>query len=268
MALYNIAKSIGIEQFLKRNLLLYRFSRNVIGRLEVFLPLEPDFRAFRLFPPRGGIFLDVGANDGISARSFRLFNKVTPIVSIEANPVHCKALELLKRKLPGFDYMNIGAGEAPGRLTLQTAVFRGFAFDSYSASDAEQMRFRLKQDFGIAPDDPRLKIETVEVEVKPLDAFGFHPDFIKIDVEGAELPVLRGLVRTIDAHRPIVMIEFIEANFAAMQNFFRPFRYNTYVFDWKVDAFSPFSKQRPDNVFFMTEQQSKTASGAPSSQLR
>lgn len=267
MAVYDLAKSFGIERLLKRNLLLYRLSRNIIGRLEMFLPLEPDFRAFKHFAPAGGIFLDVGANDGISARSFRVFNRVTPIISIEANPAHRKALARLKGKLPHFDYIIVGAGETETRFSLQTPVFRGFAFNSYSAADAEQIRNRLKQDLGIAPDDPRLVFEPSEVEVRPLDAFGFRPDFVKIDVEGAELPVLRGLMRTIAAYRPVIMIEYSETNFAPLRKLLEPLGYQPYAFDWKADGFRPFSDQHVDNVFFMTEQRSQTVPFARSRRI-
>jgi FkbM family methyltransferase len=40
-----------------------------------------------------------------------------------------------------------------------------------------------------------------------VDAFGLRPGFVKVDVEGAEPFVLRGMQRTLDAHRPIVMLE-------------------------------------------------------------
>jgi FkbM family methyltransferase len=265
MALYDLAKSLGIERLLKRHLPLYRLSRNVIGRLDIFLPLEPDFRAFRHFAPGSGIFLDVGANDGISARSFRVFNRVTPIVSIEANPLHRAALQRLKARLPRFDYFLIGAGESESRFVLQTAVLNGFAFDSYSAADARQIRQRLHQELGIAPDDPRLAFETAEVEVRPLDLFGFPTDFIKIDVEGAEPAVLRGLARTIAAHRPVIMIEYNETNFATVRDFLAPFGFLPYLFDRKADRFRPFSGQQTDNVFFMTEEKSRTAPLARSS---
>jgi FkbM family methyltransferase len=262
MALYDLAKAFGVERLLKRHLPLYRLSRNVIGRLDIFLPLEPDFKAFRYFPPAGGIFLDVGANDGISARSFRIFNRVTPIVSIEANPVHSASLARLKRKLPHFDYMVIGAGEAETRFTLQTPVVNGFAFDSYSGADTEQIRKRLHGEIGIAPNDPRLTFEIAEVAVKPLDSFGFRPDFIKIDVEGTEPSVVRGLARTIAAHLPIIMMEYNDTNFTEVRDFLAPLGYLPYVFDRKGEGFRPFSGQQVDNLFFMTEERLTTASPA------
>lgn len=40
-----------------------------------------------------------------------------------------------------------------------------------------------------------------------VDTFGLRPGFVKIDVEGAEPFVLRGMQQTLQIHRPIVMLE-------------------------------------------------------------
>jgi len=50
--------------------------------------------------------------------------------------------------------------------------------------------------------------DTVACEVRTLDSFQFeNVDFLKIDVEGAELDVLRGGMNTIETHRPIITTE-------------------------------------------------------------
>ncbi len=49
-----------------------------------------------------------------------------------------------------------------------------------------------------------------EVKMKPLDTFELAPNFIKIDVEGCELKVLKGAERTIEKHHPIMVIEINE----------------------------------------------------------
>lgn len=58
------------------------------------------------------------------------------------------------------------------------------------------------------------------IGITTLDAyFAEHPvdrvDFIKIDIEGAELPCLRGAENTIRQHRPLLIIEVQEASAAA-----------------------------------------------------
>lgn len=54
------------------------------------------------------------------------------------------------------------------------------------------------------PAAARVRTETVDALVSGGMA---PPDFIKIDVEGAEGAVIRGAVRTIDAQRPLLLIE-------------------------------------------------------------
>jgi FkbM family methyltransferase len=53
--------------------------------------------------------------------------------------------------------------------------------------------------------------KTLEVQMRTGDelceSIGFEPDTIKIDVEGHEIKVLRGLKRMISRHRPLVFLE-------------------------------------------------------------
>lgn len=78
-SLMPIAKALKIDRAIRRNVYAYQLFRTYVGRLGFMLPLELDFHAFRVLPSTARLFLDIGANDGISARSFRLFNKTTPI---------------------------------------------------------------------------------------------------------------------------------------------------------------------------------------------
>jgi FkbM family methyltransferase len=56
----------------------------------------------------------------------------------------------------------------------------------------------------------RQHTETIAVSVDRLDDCldpDYHPDLVKIDVEGAELGVLRGAAQTLEQHRPLVVFE-------------------------------------------------------------
>ena len=81
------------------------------------------------------------------------------------------------------------------------------------------------------------------VEQKTLDSFGFKDvDFIKIDVEGHELRVLKGAIETISTHRPTIILEEndrIEGwgkgkKFDAM-DFLKTLGYNQVAFDGNMD---------------------------------
>ena len=50
--------------------------------------------------------------------------------------------------------------------------------------------------------------DTITCDVNTLDSYAFdNVDFLKIDVEGAELDVIRGGMNTIETHRPIITTE-------------------------------------------------------------
>jgi hypothetical protein len=78
----------------------WQFSRYVLRR-----PVTHGggFAGFAKFPERTGLFLDVGASSGTSAMTFRVFNRQSPILSIEPNAILDKDLRTLKRIVRGFD---------------------------------------------------------------------------------------------------------------------------------------------------------------------
>ncbi len=63
---------------------------------------------------------------------------------------------------------------------------------------------------GLGAQDDSSDVSHYEVDLVRLDdhlADRDHVDFIKIDVEGSELPTLRGAADTISAHRPTILFE-------------------------------------------------------------
>jgi FkbM family methyltransferase len=244
-----IAKALKIDRMIRRNVYAYQLFRTYIGRLGFMLPLELDFQAFRLLPSAGGLFLDIGANDGISARSFRLFNKTTPILSIEANPCHEAALKRTKATLDLFDYKLIAAGAHRGELVLHTPVFRGIALTAYAAMDRSEAEKRLRKDMPSSVN--RLRFIEVVVPVVPIDDLALAPDFVKIDVEGFELEALRGMMATIERCRPVLMIESYPGTAAGITDILGPFGYRPYVFDRPASAFRPYDGGEADNLFHL-----------------
>src|SRR3954468_10990200 len=65
----------------------WKFAWEAVHRLPFLLPHDKSYNALKHFiaATPEGLFLDVGANDGISALSFRKFSKDYRILSLEPN---------------------------------------------------------------------------------------------------------------------------------------------------------------------------------------
>lgn len=157
-----------------------------------------------------GIAIDIGANNGLfSYRFSKYFRKVH---SFEINP----------------DLTSPIAQYNPGNITIHTCGL---------SSKTQTVRFFLPVVDGLVLSgwgslDPRNCPEAQslierEFPVKPLDDFGFtEVDFIKIDVEGHEVEVLKGATATIEKSRPVLLIEVRNSNLPVVGSWFasRDFR--------------------------------------------
>ncbi len=141
-----------------------------------------------------GDAVDIGANIGLTAALFSRARPGDALYAIEPSPT---AFADLKRNsnLNGLDNVQcfqMGLGLSPGRLLLSE--------DPTNSSAAH-----LSQP--ASPDDDITQV----VQVETLDAFcashDLRPQFLKLDVEGHELNVLRGGLITIATDRPILFIE-------------------------------------------------------------
>ena len=59
-------------------------------------------------------------------------------------------------------------------------------------------------------DQKKLSIKKVKCPIKKLDEYQLNPYFIKIDVQGYELEVLKGGIDTLENFKPILLIESID----------------------------------------------------------
>jgi FkbM family methyltransferase len=238
-----LLRLLGGHRLVRRGRLLARYALR--------RPHEPDFAVFGLFADRPGLFLDVGANAGQSALSFRLFNRSAPILSIEPNIAHERDLRFLRRILRRFDFVICAAGDANGRLTLHVPTYRSVPVTGQGstrrdvAERARWLRTRLGSraagDIGVAEQ---------EVEVRRLDDLRLEPGFVKVDVEGSELPVLRGLADTLRRHRPVLLIERTE-EVSALGDFLRELGYEAFVFVARQRRLEPYRGQAAQNLVYV-----------------
>jgi FkbM family methyltransferase len=174
---------------------------------------DADYGVFGLFPDREGVFLDVGANAGMSALSFRIYNKRSPIVSIEPNPFHEDDLRFAGRLARRLSYHMWAAGREHGELTLHVPIYRTVPLTTEASlilenvTGSSSLRARLGPRMGSAD----FEVVSRVVSVRPLDSLDLSPAFIKLDVQGFEHEVLLGSLETLRRARPVLLIETPDA---------------------------------------------------------
>jgi FkbM family methyltransferase len=138
---------------------------------------------------RGDFFMDIGAHHGLwSLFAAKLVGRSGIVVACEPSP----AFSQLKRAslpYPQIQPLRLGLG---ARETEATFYAQGDATSGSFVSEVTQINRSFAPDVAIEPG--RVSVKPVDVVVEQYDR---KPDFIKIDVEGFELEVLKGSVKTL-----------------------------------------------------------------------
>jgi FkbM family methyltransferase len=143
----------------------------------------------------GDVFYDVGANVGFfTLIGARLVTPRGTVVAFEPLPTNLSQLE-----------KNVELNSFKHVLVVPAAVGAATGTSSFGSPSGRRDNARLLPERGQAP-------SVVEVRVTSIDDWRWEtrarpPSVMKIDVEGAEIDVLRGAKATIRDHRPIMLVE-------------------------------------------------------------
>ncbi len=189
---------------------------------------EDDFNAFKfLSEKRPQLFLDIGANAGMSALSIFLVKPNAKVISFEPNPIHYSYLEKIKRKFKNFQYYKFGLGNEENTLNFYYPIYNGRKMTALGSFEYDEARNWLNSERVSFFDESKLEIKRIQAKVKTLDSFNLSPEFVKMDVEGFEHHVLLGGKKTIDRARPIFLIEGVNKD-SDVHNFFKRINYCLY----------------------------------------
>jgi FkbM family methyltransferase len=155
-----------------------------------YLRGEPEVRALRsLCDGRG--FVDVGANRGVY--SFVALKRSSVVTAFEPNEVMSGYLESWSRGR--VNVQTVALSDVSGRAVLATPVKEGIEEDGLSTLNDQFSNWGTE-------------VRTREVATVPLDELELGPvGFLKVDVEGHELEVLRGAHGTIERYNPMIQVE-------------------------------------------------------------
>jgi FkbM family methyltransferase len=157
-------------------------------------PAEQEFVRRRLHS--GDVFYDIGANIGFyTTIAGRLVGPQGSVFAFEPDPT-CAQQVKLNADLNDFSnvtVVDVAVSDSPGTMTLQ----RGEEFGQGSTHN------RL----AVGSDASGLQVKVIAVDEWRSQSNAPAPTLVMIDVEGAEIHVLRGMLATIREHKPLILCE-------------------------------------------------------------
>ena len=197
----------AIAESVKANPWTWHVVWNALPQIPFLLPHDKSYYGFTHLTGAGdGLFLDIGANNGISAAGFRKLNRRYRILALEANRIHVPALERLKRRIADFEYRITGVGSSAGSFRLFTPVYHSIPVHTHASASRSYMEVALRRDFPARIVD-QMTIDEQTVEMLTIDSLNLSPNLVKIDVEGGEAAVLEGAARVLAECNPIILCE-------------------------------------------------------------
>ena len=240
------------RSLLTRSPRLYSVARRaaILGRYARKHVHEPDFEFFRGRGDGTGLLLDIGANAGQSALSFRAVNE-GPILSIEPNPGHERDLKLVGRIIKGFEYRMCAVGAEPGTATLYVPLYGRIELTGEASLLADDAARGFWVESHTADDASELELREIEVEVVRIDDLGLAPAWVKIDVEGAEMQALRGMEKTLTENRPVLMVEGSDTSYGELRPWLAERGFEPYGYDAETGKIFKKGDIPTLNIFFI-----------------
>lgn len=172
------------------------------------IPHDRDFGALRsLRPPRGRVFVDIGANQGQSIESISIYAPSARIVSFEANPKLAGKLQERYADAHRIVVVARGLADSRGTLPLYIPSYRGFEYDGLASLNKVAAVSWINERTVFHFNPAKLEITEVSCQISTLDDEGLAPFLIKVDVQGYEYNVLKGGVLTLARYEPLLLIE-------------------------------------------------------------
>ena len=230
-----------IEEIFRSTAYGYGLSRYLAGKYFYKYLGESDFEFFKFVNKKQTeLFLDVGANDGISALTFRLYNQDYKILSLEPDSKHNDALNNIKRKDKNFEFQNIGLGNKNETKKLYIPECNGVYIGQLASLIKDEAFNNVPKIISQKNISSKVKIIEKNIEIKTIDSMNLQPEIIKIDVEGFESQVLEGGIETIKKKKHFLMIEINNVSVKKVGSILLELGYLVFTYDKSTKKLNSF----------------------------
>jgi len=235
------------EKIIRSHPLLYFISRSLIRFSNIF---EEDFEGVKLLNFKGSInIIDIGASDGIASKFFSKNLNVQSIICFEPNNSYIKILKKLNVKNLIIKPFAIG-----NKNSFKTIYFPRYKFlfknldlITYTHYDKKFLEQQMSFDFKFKKN---ISIIKTKIKIKKIKKVNKKIDLIKIDTNGFELPIIKGLIQTIRRDRSAIIVESNQ-DIKKIDKILKKFSYKSYYFLSIKKRFKLVNKKYPLNTFFL-----------------
>jgi FkbM family methyltransferase len=235
------------EKIIRSHPLIYFLSRGLIRFTNIF---EQDFDGVRILNLNDKVnIIDVGASDGIASKFFNKNLNIGSIICYEPNNYYVNILK--KINIKNLIVKPFAIGNTNGYTTVffprYKFFFRNFDLIPYTCYNKENLIKLIFLDFKFRKN---ISIIKKKIFIKKVNKINKKIDLIKIDTNGSELSVVKGLLHIIKRDRPALIIE----SCLGIENIpllLKKFSYKAYYFSPDKKKFSLTRKKYSLNTYFL-----------------
>ena len=193
--------------------------------------------------------MDVGASDGIASKFFNRKLKINKIICFEPNKSYVRILKKLNIKNLIVNAYGIGQFNKYYKIFFPRYKFFSKNLDliTYTYYNKQALLNQINLDFRFKKN---ISIVKSKIYLKKIKKMRTKIDLIKIDVNGHELSVLKGLSKIIKRDKPALIIETGE-DIKIIGRHLKKYGFEKYLFLNKYNKFMKIKKNYPSNTYFL-----------------
>ena len=236
-----------LEKIVRSHPLLYFVVRYFIRYTNIF---EEDANgvAFLNLNKKVNI-IDVGASDGISSKFFNKKLKISKIICFEPNKSYVKILKRLNIKNLIVKAYGISQFNKYYKIFFPRYKFFSKNLDliTYTHYSKQALLDQINLDFKFRKN---ISIVKEKIYLRKIKKIKIKIDLIKIDVNGHELSVVKGLSKIIKRDRPALIIETC-GDIKIIENYLKKYAFKKYLFLNQYNRFDKIKRNYPLNTYFL-----------------
>ena len=243
-----------LEKIVRSHPFIYFITRSLIRYTKIF---EEDANGVSFLNMSKKVsIIDVGASDGIASQFFNRKLNVKKIICYEPYKPYVKILRKLNIKNLKVNAYGIDQYNKYYDVYFPRYKFFSKNFDliTYTYYDKKKLRDQINLDFKFKKN---ISIIKEKIYLKKVNEIKTKIDLIKVDVNGHEFSVIRGLNKIIKRDKPALIIETGD-DIKDIEKYLKKYGFNKYLFSNQYNKFYKIKNNYPLNTYFLQKNHLKT----------